>query len=583
MMVKPTVTRPDRKFLHPFSCKYCSLAFSDLSSYQKHTTRHKKKFSRVTSFHPIRAPERLIPVLSFETDRYEVDISVVSIEDPKQTNQYEVSRSTRLPKKSSKKNSSKIYTCKYCDRTYQRRHQLWGHIRVHAEMGFKEKKIKALQCRYCFKHFAYKCDLSKHESGHRTEHRFQCPHCNSLFSRQAELDKHINVNMQRVKYICGVCKQSYVSKCKLQLHAKAGHDIKNHTVPENCKGHLKCPVCLTPFFSSDSLLYHITKTHVKVGYKHKCKFCHNAFKKRKHLREHKMKMHRNDDPNPVKFRPLSCPLCRKTVFATVTLLANHLTNVHILSKTLNDDNIGDFLKCEYCHKLFKKRKYLAEHMKRMHKVKLECDKSSKHYSFNEGDECHRCSMCPAVYTTKKAVTDHVRRKHRNTGLKQPKEEPNDGAKDNIKEPVHGIEELNIMKDSVMNHRKRKHGTMHDTGEPTGKPKGEDTKHTLKKDNYIRIIKDKDIVDDKSQSFQCLRCPRAFSQEKNLKQHIQQSHSEINKGLKRAVRSPSKRTSARIAEAPKGTQTFKCGYCLLPFADRRLLSRHMVRIHTGDEI
>ncbi len=569
-----------RKVLDPFSCRFCMSFFSDLDLYRRHTIRHKNKFKLRSSSSS--RPHRFASV--FDTGRFEslYNISFISLIIPKSEQHaavfpraihqaavvkqdYQVSSDGAWSKKRNDCNKGrKLYECKHCGRTFKKRHQLWGHIRVHAEMGYKEGKSKSLQCQYCEKYFAYKCDLSKHISiVHEEQHRFQCPHCGSLFPQHHNLVQHIGRNTKKSRYQCLVCNMYYKSKCQMAHHMEMAHsqtqpgqtDTQTETMKAVQKDEkLPCPLCSKRFMNLATLRSHLKVIHTS-GRRIKCKFCRITFKQKAYLRKHVRRVHQDDmtaeddglfltgSPEPKVRLHLTCKLCgKKFLNTTVDLFATHMKRVHLDGgedvETHTAGHAG-LLKCQVCHKLFTKRKYLAEHTKRLHAGKRQ--KSARNYSTaaDQGEQCHRCVVCPAVYTTHHAMLNHMRRKHR------------------------------------------------------------DVHQQLQSANKSEA------------TFQCLRCPESFQSGEELKTHIYMKHvickqpnsprktdhllhlkksssPQKTEHLPNRKQPSSPKNNTRVGAikfeaAGTGGGTFKCGYCLLSFDDRRMLNRHMVQNHAGDEI
>ncbi|CAL4120332.1 unnamed protein product [Meganyctiphanes norvegica] len=79
---------------------------------------------------------------------------------------------------------------------------------------------KPLQCSNCYKTFAFKSHLDRHQKTHNGEKPFQCSHCIKCFAQQSNLVRHQKIHIDEKSFQCSYCLKSFTEKATLVRHQK---------------------------------------------------------------------------------------------------------------------------------------------------------------------------------------------------------------------------------------------------------------------------------------------------------------------------------------------------------------------------
>lgn len=93
------------------------------------------------------------------------------------------------------------YPCEDCSMTFESRHSLSSHMRIHKE---KEKQ-KNFSCEVCDKKFSSKNPLNRHLKLHLEDKPHRCTICDKRYSRQDQLLDHINKHNGVKPNVCPFC------------------------------------------------------------------------------------------------------------------------------------------------------------------------------------------------------------------------------------------------------------------------------------------------------------------------------------------------------------------------------------------
>ena len=96
----------------------------------------------------------------------------------------------------------------------------------------------------------------------KLEETHRCPHCKKEYLEKGSLNRHI------------------------KIHSKDVKDRKNQSDTD-----VKCEFCNKDLSSKHALKEHIELTHEKVHIMYSCDICNHQFKRKGHLKRHKLNIH----------------------------------------------------------------------------------------------------------------------------------------------------------------------------------------------------------------------------------------------------------------------------------------------------
>ncbi|XP_076253825.1 uncharacterized protein LOC143192381 isoform X1 [Rhynchophorus ferrugineus] len=323
----------------PFQCPSCPKLFKQIKSLEDHISLHGRYTCNECNKH-FEIPELLAShlcngnsgkpndhIVKCEDNERSCDEKIKSEEETKDgaDEMYVKESITRNVKV--KKVEDLI--CHFCQKNYKNAYKLQKHIEAH--MG-----IFTTTCRFCGKGFSCNSDLTNHERVHTKEKPFICNVCGKGFVSGATLRVHLKRHTGKPEE-CELCHKRFCRKSELKLHLQK-HRGERPFLCTNCgksfaqKSHLTCHLTIhsdeRPFsctmcgrsFKKKELLKHHMKLHGEK--KFKCSICDYECHKNYRLQQH-MKMH----DGKVDLKVNICQLCSKG-FSTISLLNNHMTNVH---------------------------------------------------------------------------------------------------------------------------------------------------------------------------------------------------------------------------------------------------------------
>lgn len=236
--------------------------------------------------------------------------------------------------------------------------------------------ISSLSCKVCFEPMQ---DLE-----HLIDHL--------VVEHKAPYDKTVDHHFEPFKLIkdnfpCPFCPEPFRYFCTLLKHVSESHS-ENRAI---------CPYCGVTFRTEPNLRFHISLKHNTTSYK--CSACDLSFPTRRHLREHSGSAHGS--------KVAKCSECTEK-FKSPYAVQRHKIDVH---------GIGH--KCSYCGRMFTKKSFMVDHIRRSHlkEKNVECPVCfqrffnkymvSRHMVTHVGERNFHCDICGKKFLWKKNLIGHM--------------------------------------------------------------------------------------------------------------------------------------------------------------------------------
>lgn len=213
-----------------------------------------------------------------------------------------------------------------------------------------------------------------------------CEVCNETFSDHSLLLLHLGVHFSSI-FICDLCEKIFTTRNNLLQHMKS-HEakfpccfckkpIKRTYMSEHLKIHgkelrFKCSQCSEEFSSRIIRLKHMGSAHNVDIYKFLCKLCPKKYYTGGGLKKHM------DNCHSERANRLTCSFCGIRFYNEVYL------EVHMR------EHDGE---CHICHKKYKMKHFLVNHMA------------------THNEEKFKCTLCDSEFARRSYLLKHVKNKH----------------------------------------------------------------------------------------------------------------------------------------------------------------------------
>uniref|UniRef100_A0A182JB13 C2H2-type domain-containing protein n=1 Tax=Anopheles atroparvus TaxID=41427 RepID=A0A182JB13_ANOAO len=273
-------------------CNDCGASFTRLLAYRAHRKEHLKE--------NVRFRESNIPEM-------EEALSLV--------------QSTPLDYSVQEEESGYRFTCKLCDRTFQRKHNLEKHncrfyehlqqdadtteelqqcahcdFRTHFRQEFllhqqthqhtsnTTLSPENIYCTLCDRRFSSTSGLKYHLKRHTGIKAFVCLYCGKKFTANTNLNAHIrNVHSEKKAHQCTECGEAFATKDHLNKHQRSRHSQERAFV---------CGECGKSYYQRSHLNEHVAACHRECRYL--CQVCNSSYVCRSSLRRHQQLKHAQD-------------------------------------------------------------------------------------------------------------------------------------------------------------------------------------------------------------------------------------------------------------------------------------------------
>lgn len=313
------------------------------------------------------------------------------------------------------------FTCTICDKSFARKHAFIMHL-IHT----RETEDKPLECPNCSKKFTLQILLDRHVGLHKFDvtKPLNCEICDVRFHKEKpeNLERHIQLTHTKRpnSFLCDSCNISFQNRNLLLKHDHQFHMDKfihkctvcekrysiqelldTHILTHSEKGPYQCTVCrwevLTAELLSEHLLSHTGEKRLK------CKDCEERFFSLAELKRHGVHVHGAE-------KPFQCKFCKNRYILNSDRTA-HVREVHA--------GFPNQFKCDICQKGFANKKYLSNHIKKIHELQnvvvcAVCGKSlagpsslRDHMNSHEGIKPYECSYCSKRFVKKNSLKCHL--------------------------------------------------------------------------------------------------------------------------------------------------------------------------------
>ena len=358
---------------------------------------------------------------------------------------------------------------RYLDEHQKSVHRSEQHL---LEQNFTEKDLLfECTNEQCDKRFASELILNYHKKHGHKEDCLYCTFCAQVFSTRKMLQKHCKdehgrkISHTRKENICKLCYNSFEKKSNLHSHKKIHKDDRaffNIEISENDLQFMCTDInCGQKFVSEKILKYHKNRKHTtfreiefrhlkrstKKGVIHDCPLCYVQFKSFYTMHNHILDIHHEDKDllkeEQIDEKPLySCSQCDHR-FQRPSILEYHTNRIH--QKVGGSKNKTEQINCRHCPETFKHIKSAKAHSLEVHKIPyMILDRTRMQY---------KCSLCYQLFRRNRYLQNHIQSMHQNE-LFYLNQAP---CEENLKFKCSQCENMFVSENSLVIHLKRGHG------------------------------------------------------------------------------------------------------------------------------
>lgn len=265
-------------------------------------------------------------------------------------------------------------------------HSNEDHEQEEAKSAWQSKVQNTVECDICGTHFNDLIIFKEHILSHKNVTSkylifmdyMQCDICQKIVRTRTNFTKHMRNHIPN-SYKCRTCGDKFNGITKRNLHEQS-HSTES----------LVCNICSSSFGTVRYLKQHKKRMHSDFQVRHKCTLCSNDFRSPTVLERH-LKAHAEN-------KTIACKVCDKTLGNSSSMI--HHMKLH--------SGLRTYL-CKYCGKAYAQISSKIAHEKKKHKIEKDLEK--KIPTQPKKPETFVCTVCSSSFDKRKYLQQHIRRMH----------------------------------------------------------------------------------------------------------------------------------------------------------------------------
>lgn len=259
------------------------------------------------------------------------------------------------------------------------------HEKEVAKLSRLKKVPNTVECDVCGTHFNDLIIFKEHISTHKNETSkylifmdyMQCDICQKIVRTRTNFTKHMRNHIPN-SYECRTCGDKFNGITQRNFHEQS-HSTES----------LVCNICRSSFGTVRYLKQHMRRMHSDSQVRHKCTLCANDFRSPTVLEKH-LKAHAEN-------KTIACTVCDKTLGNSSSLI--HHMKLH--------SELRAYL-CRYCGKAYAQISSKIAHEKKKHKIEKQLEKKEPP---PKKPDTYLCSVCTSSFDKRKYLQQHIKRMH----------------------------------------------------------------------------------------------------------------------------------------------------------------------------